>query len=99
MPNWVWSLVSLPASSLEDTIARAGSIMSSTSPSCLIGTSVPLSQGFNGKALRNVRASVLVWRGGAPGNWSDVPLLAASLGVGCEMPDWLLAAGDGEKGG
>lgn len=42
---------------------------------------------------------MFVWRGGEPGNWSDVPHLAASLGVGCEMPEWMLAPGDGEKGG
>lgn len=68
------------------------------SPSCWICTSVPLSQDIIRKALRNVKACVLIWRGGEQGSWSEVPHLAASVGVGSEMAEWLLTDGDEEKG-
>lgn len=35
------------------------------------------------------------WRAG---NWSEVPHLAASVGVGNEMAEWLPTDGDEEKG-
>lgn len=41
---------------------------------------------------------MLIWRGGEQGNWGEVPHLAASVGVGSEMAEWLRTAGDEEKG-
>lgn len=98
MPSWIWNLVYLLAGSLGYPIARVGSAASQLHLAVGFALLFRFPKDIIRKAPQNVKACVLIWSGGEQGNWSEVSHLAASVGVGSEMAEWLPTDGDEEKG-